>query len=167
MYYTLVFLLLIPEIFFNLTFIVFIIIYYAEGMVDTFIRPAAKKAHDNDKYAKILGLMFILNPFFIVLTYFEYKFLLSPFLLIWNNPIFMYIGLGIFLIGSAILLISRIQLGRFATGDLVIEEDHELITAGIYGRVRHPIYLGGLIGGIGFGLMFRGLFMVLLYFILN
>ena len=60
------------------------------------------------------------------------------------------------LVGGIILLVSRIQIGRYGTGKIVIEKEHQLITRGIYGYIRHPIYLGGLIGWTGLSLAFKG-----------
>ncbi|MHA1675363.1 MAG: methyltransferase family protein [Promethearchaeota archaeon] len=55
---------------------------------------------------------------------------------------------------------------------LVIRENHELITTGIYKFVRHPIYGAGIIGVIGFVLVVQAIFIpiitIILYFkILN
>jgi len=68
-----------------------------------------------------------------------------------------------------IALGSRVQLGRQGSGRLKIQEEHELIKRGIYKYLRHPMYLGGIIGVIGFSFVFRGFIMmfivVTLYFI--
>jgi protein-S-isoprenylcysteine O-methyltransferase Ste14 len=40
-------------------------------------------------------------------------------------------------------------------GTITIEDQHQLVTKGLYARIRHPIYLGGLVGSLGAGLAFR------------
>ena len=60
------------------------------------------------------------------------------------------IGLAFIIIGLAIMLVAQITLRRFYSSTLVIRKDHQLITHGIYRFVRHPIYLGAIMGvGIG------------------
>jgi len=55
------------------------------------------------------------------------------------------IGLLMMLTGFTIMIIAQISLGRSYASMLVIREDHQLVTQGIYRNIRHPIYLGVLI----------------------
>ena len=57
-------------------------------------------------------------------------------------PVHSIIGLALFLIGLTIMLVSQITLWRNYSGTVVIREDHQLITHGIYRFTRNPIYLG-------------------------
>ena len=59
------------------------------------------------------------------------------------------IGLTLFLVGFVILITAQISLGRSYSSTLVIREDHQLITHGIYSLVRHPKYLGVIQVSIG------------------
>jgi len=59
------------------------------------------------------------------------------------------VGIALFVIGFAILLAGHITLWRNYSSTLVIREDHQLITRGIYHFTRHPIYLGTLMACIG------------------
>ncbi len=59
------------------------------------------------------------------------------------------IGLVLFVIGLTIAIVAQFTLRRFYSGALVIREDHQLITHGIYRYTRHPIYLGVIIAIIG------------------
>ena len=51
--------------------------------------------------------------------------------------------------GLAITLWARATLGRNWSGKVVFKEDHELIQHGPYAYVRHPIYSGLLLMGLG------------------
>ena len=63
---------------------------------------------------------------------------------IWNIA-----GLTLFVIGLTIALVAVFTLRRFYSSSLMIREDHQLITHGIYRFTRHPIYFGVLIGIMG------------------
>ena len=59
------------------------------------------------------------------------------------------VGLALIVIGLTIALVAHITLRRFYSSTLVIREDHQLITHGIYRFTRHPVYLGVIITIIG------------------
>lgn len=44
---------------------------------------------------------------------------------------------------------ARVHLGRNWSRSVTVKQDHELITSGPYGLVRHPIYTGILTGFLG------------------
>jgi protein-S-isoprenylcysteine O-methyltransferase Ste14 len=46
-------------------------------------------------------------------------------------------------------------LGRRFSGLVAIQPGHTLVTTGVYGRIRHPSYLGLLINSLGWALAFR------------
>jgi protein-S-isoprenylcysteine O-methyltransferase Ste14 len=52
------------------------------------------------------------------------------------------VGLVLLVSGLTVALIAIGTLKRFYLSTLVIRQDHQLITHGIYGITRHPIYLG-------------------------
>jgi len=56
------------------------------------------------------------------------------------------------LAGLLFTLWARVTLGRNWSGFVVLKEDHELITAGPYRYVRHPIYSGLLLMFVGWGI---------------
>ena len=52
------------------------------------------------------------------------------------------IGLSLFIIGLIIMIVGQATLRRNYSGTVVIRDDHQLITHGIYRFTRNPIYLG-------------------------
>ena len=51
-------------------------------------------------------------------------------------------GLALFIIGLIIMIIGQVTLRRNYSGTVVIREDHQLITHGIYRFTRNPMYMG-------------------------
>jgi protein-S-isoprenylcysteine O-methyltransferase Ste14 len=60
-----------------------------------------------------------------------------------------FVGLGLFIFGLTIALIAYGTLRHSYSSTLIIREDHQLLTYGIYRYTRHPIYLGVLIAIFG------------------
>jgi protein-S-isoprenylcysteine O-methyltransferase Ste14 len=63
------------------------------------------------------------------------------------------LGLALCVAGAALAIWARHLLGANWSGNVQVKEDHELITAGPYSRVRHPIYTGLLAMFAGSALM--------------
>jgi len=61
------------------------------------------------------------------------------------------LGLALIAIGSITLLISFLKLGKALTASPIPRAEGELVTTGLYSRVRHPIYFGLLT--MSFGVM--------------
>jgi protein-S-isoprenylcysteine O-methyltransferase Ste14 len=59
------------------------------------------------------------------------------------------VGLGITLLGFALVLWARRSLGRYWSDKIVIKLDHQLVQNGPYAYVRHPIYTGLLLAVAG------------------
>ncbi len=59
------------------------------------------------------------------------------------------IGLALFMIGLTIMIIGQVTLRRNYSGTVVIRNDHQLITQGIYRFTRNPMYLGLIMVVIG------------------
>ena len=84
-----------------------------------------------------------------------------------HGPLFESIGLAFCVAGAALACWSRHLLGRNWSGVVELKQDHELIEAGPYRRVRHPIYTGLLLLFFGNAVMvgdWRGLLAVAIVF---
>jgi protein-S-isoprenylcysteine O-methyltransferase Ste14 len=66
-----------------------------------------------------------------------------------------WLGVVLFAAGGALRLWPVFVLGRRFSGLVAIQPGHTLVTSGIYGEIRHPSYLGLLVGALGWGLAFR------------
>jgi protein-S-isoprenylcysteine O-methyltransferase Ste14 len=66
-----------------------------------------------------------------------------------------WLGVALFALGGAIRLWPVFVLGNRFSGLVAIQPGHRLVTNGIYGVIRHPSYLGFLVGSLGWGLAFR------------
>jgi protein-S-isoprenylcysteine O-methyltransferase Ste14 len=64
-------------------------------------------------------------------------------------PIWQAWGASLTLIGLLFTVWAREHLGRNWSATVTVKQDHELITTGPYGLVRHPIYTGLLLAAFG------------------
>ncbi len=69
-----------------------------------------------------------------------------------NPNLATILGGAIFAIGIAIMLISFVQLMKAK------KEGWKLRTTGIYGVVRHPMYLGDILWALGWSIVFNALY---------
>ncbi|QJP15411.1 isoprenylcysteine carboxylmethyltransferase family protein [Starkeya sp. ORNL1] len=68
-----------------------------------------------------------------------------------------WFGVLLFAVGGALRLSPVFVLGHRFSGLVAIQPGHRLVTGGIYGVIRHPSYLGFLIGSLGWALAFRSI----------
>jgi protein-S-isoprenylcysteine O-methyltransferase Ste14 len=66
-----------------------------------------------------------------------------------------WIGVVLFALGGVLRLWPVFVLGRRFSGLVAIQPGHTLVTDGIYRVIRHPSYLGLLVGSCGWALAFR------------
>jgi len=62
--------------------------------------------------------------------------------------------------GALLVAWARASLGRLFSPQLGVQQDHELITTGPYGVVRHPIYLGAIDFTLGSALFWNDMALV-------
>ncbi|NLJ05857.1 MAG: isoprenylcysteine carboxylmethyltransferase family protein [Exilispira sp.] len=75
-------------------------------------------------------------------------------------------GFILILLSICINFVARRDLARYWTLFSTTEKEQKLVKTGIYAKVRHPIYLSGLILSLGFTLIAGNLY-GLLFFILS
>jgi protein-S-isoprenylcysteine O-methyltransferase len=68
-----------------------------------------------------------------------------------QEPVF-WSAIGLIWAGMALRLWAVLTLGRFFRTSVFLQEDHRLITAGPYARLRNPSYTGALMSMLGIGL---------------
>jgi protein-S-isoprenylcysteine O-methyltransferase Ste14 len=66
-----------------------------------------------------------------------------------NWTAWFWIGAVVSMLGLGFTIWARVYLGSNWSSSVTIKRDHELITGGPYGLVRHPIYTGLLTGFLG------------------
>jgi protein-S-isoprenylcysteine O-methyltransferase Ste14 len=66
-----------------------------------------------------------------------------------------WLGVALYAVGGALRLWPVYVLGNRFSGLVAIQPGHTLVTAGIYGVIRHPSYLGLFVNALGWGLAFR------------
>lgn len=79
------------------------------------------------------------------------------------QDVIRYAGLTLVVVGIGVRLTALQTLGPHFSGLLTVQANHQLVSTGLYGFVRHPMYLGGLLSWTGGCLVFRSwLFVALL-----
>jgi protein-S-isoprenylcysteine O-methyltransferase Ste14 len=66
-----------------------------------------------------------------------------------------WLGVAILLAGSVLRIWPMFVLGRRFSGLVAIQSGHALMTEGPYRHIRHPSYLGMMLGLLGWALVFR------------
>ncbi len=78
--------------------------------------------------------------------------------LVLSGPTFLpemgFVGLVAMVAGFAVRWAAIVTLGRYYSRRVRLLPDHTVITGGPYRWVRHPAYLGTLVGHLGFALVF-------------
>lgn len=75
-----------------------------------------------------------------------------------------YLGLGIAIVGLAIVIIALLNLDKNLTAFPTPKAQSELITTGLYAFMRHPIYSGILLTVFGFSAFSDSVFRLIISF---
>jgi protein-S-isoprenylcysteine O-methyltransferase Ste14 len=70
------------------------------------------------------------------------------------------VGLGLFALGLGFAIWARLHIGRNWGTPMSQKDDPELVTSGPYHLVRHPIYSGILVAGVGTAVALNWLWMI-------
>ncbi|MFX0004094.1 MAG: methyltransferase family protein [Candidatus Hodarchaeota archaeon] len=163
-YQNIFYIILVPEIYSIHIYVVYLLTAYMFTLVDTLIRSIPEEKRASKIFDILLLSMLLLSPFFLIGAFFENTLLISKIIPFWDNIFISYLGFILYLIGALVVLIARVQLGRFGTAELSTQEDHQLFTQGVYKYIRNPMYSGGLIATIGFCLVFRCIITLIIMF---
>ena len=131
-----------------------IILLNAILYLDIFIRPSSSR---KDEYNRaVVPIMSILMAFILAVPYLEKRSLgwiqSGPGL---TNLVAIF-GVVLLLVGGTVLIAARLQLGIYGGPKITVESEHVLLTTGLYGYVRHPIYLGFLLLFFGYVISLGG-----------
>ncbi len=74
--------------------------------------------------------------------------------LTWHSPWMRYAGLGLCAIGGVVRLLALRRLGPQFSAYVTLQPGHRLVQTGIYGSIRHPLYLSLLLGPAGIAMVF-------------
>jgi protein-S-isoprenylcysteine O-methyltransferase Ste14 len=73
------------------------------------------------------------------------------------------VGLFLFALGLAFAVWARVHIGRNWGTPMTQKDDPELVTSGPYRLVRHPIYAGVLVAGVGTALALSWFWLVAVF----
>jgi len=124
----------------------FVIIYFLGIIIEMAIRAPIRKAQRGDTISEerittqektLLGLlflaMFLIPLIYAVTNWFDFANYSVP---AWAS----WFGVLIFVMALFVFCRAHVDLGLNWSPSLEIREKHELITKGIYGLIRHPMY---------------------------
>ena len=118
-YQNIFYILLIPEIYTISIYVLYLLTNHVIALADAMIRPLTKEKNPSKIYDFLLLLMFFLAPFFLIAAYYENKLLVSSILPFWDNLIVSYLGFVIYLSAGILVIVGRVQLGQFGSGELI------------------------------------------------
>jgi protein-S-isoprenylcysteine O-methyltransferase Ste14 len=128
--------------------------------IDIVMRPLSRQKDEFNR--PVIVLSFLTVPFILYLPYYEYKILTSQFFPLFTFDLMFFIGTACLLLGGSLLFLSRKQLGKYGGSKIVIENEHQLITSGLYHYIRHPVYLGFLILFSGYSVALGSIIMMVI-----
>jgi len=164
-YQNIFYLLFVPEIYSIPLYVLYLLTAYMITLVDTLLRSIPQQRNVSKLFDFLILTMLLLSPFFLIGAFYENKLFISQIIPFWDNIIISYVGFSLYISGGLLIIVARAQLGRFGTGSLITEEDHQLFTQGVYNYIRNPMYSGGLIATIGFCLVFRCIITLIIMFV--
>ena len=72
-----------------------------------------------------------------------------------DNQALRWSGLVLTGLGLVLIFWSGAALGKMYSTEVTIQENHQLVTTGLYHYIRHPRYLGAIFVALGLSLLFR------------
>ena len=98
-------------------------------------------------------ILLTLRPIGIAVMIGLFMYMIDPATMAWSSmPIpaaVRWVGVGIAIIGGALIVWTFRNLGRNLTDTVVTRRDHTLVTTGPYRWVRHPFYVAAALSMLG------------------
>lgn len=111
-------------------------------MKEKILNYETKHPFDKGSFWFLVGAIFL----------FIFSALYDTFYLHWqfsHSSSLFYVGLCFFLLGLFLRIIGEQILGKNFSVFVDVQEEHQLITTGMYRWVRHPIYSAGILKALG------------------
>lgn len=105
---------------------------------------------DNDRNSYLLMTLF----YFLGLLYAAVDFGMHYTRMAALEPNIIGVGFIVFILSCVIRWIAFKQIGKFFNHRVSVYQAHRLVKTGIYSLVRHPIYLGNILGFLAIPLIF-------------
>ncbi len=74
-----------------------------------------------------------------------------------HSSVVQVVGIILLIAGGIIRLVAIRTLGQYFTINLTIQNDHKLITTGLYHYIRHPAYSGAILSIVGIGIAYTNI----------
>jgi protein-S-isoprenylcysteine O-methyltransferase Ste14 len=131
------------------------VIFFSSGFIAFCLLRRQAHGIDKGKEQGESALLFVLLIALTIAMGFFIPFFSGRKIAALNPPTFLrYLGAFLFLAGLVIRAVAVRALKRQFSIYVAIQENHQLITTGIYSKIRHPIYLGAVCSLVGFALVF-------------
>ncbi len=106
---------------------------------------------EDNKSFLYLQLSFLVALFYGVIDFVELSLTRNRSL----EPHIIYLGFILFILSCLVRSRAINSIGKFYNPRVAIYEDHQLITQGAYRKIRHPLYLGDILGFIAITMIFN------------
>ncbi len=141
---------------------IFFIVYWT--MAGRTAKPAAETKRKFKGFRINAGrILFIL---LFIASFGKYSFYPFSYPIFPGAHIWIITGTVTVMLGLIVAFIARRTLSKNWSSDIDIKQEHELITTGVYGYVRHPIYTGILLMAAGTVIYTDRIGMVIFFLIL-
>ena len=164
-YYNLLFFFFAPDMLNDPFVLLAFLIYYIYMLIEQIYKIEPSEEYQVQRRDILIIGIFLIHPILLILSYYERELLILEFLPFWTDNIVKLAAIGLLVIGTLIAFTSRLQLGKYGTTIITIEDDHQLITSGIYKYIRHPIYLGSITLFTSIGIAVGSLFITSIVFL--